>query len=299
MATFLWTGHKTRAATTDAILRTQLLSWHNAMLACGLVQAGDTGQINFSTVTRPVAGGQPIGNLVYRFNDALQSTAPVFLLVKVYTFVDASSWGFIFNAAPATDGACGPSASGPPAYCYGMGDASGAENTTIRISGDGSRICLIAQPIEYYQHLGFVYCLERSKDNNGVDTNEGLQQFHQQRDDGGGVYKETPRAAFIQFTPFTASNNAMNGCQMPLGSTGSLPQNKVAVYPFRAFLGGEKAPPLGILGYFKADLYNRTPVGIACYDGQLHTYIPLGGNYDHSASDGTTPGANAILMRWE
>jgi hypothetical protein len=46
--------------------------------AMGLVQTSDTGQINWATVTRPAIGALA-GYEMWRFNDALQATKPVFI----------------------------------------------------------------------------------------------------------------------------------------------------------------------------------------------------------------------------
>ena len=64
--------------TSDAGFRAWGAEFHAQLLACGLTQTADTGQINWTTVTRPGAGVMA-GYEVWRFNDTLQSTVPVFL----------------------------------------------------------------------------------------------------------------------------------------------------------------------------------------------------------------------------
>ena len=48
------------------------------LLAVGMVQTADTGQINWTTVTRPGTNTDG-GYEIWKFNDALQSTAPIFI----------------------------------------------------------------------------------------------------------------------------------------------------------------------------------------------------------------------------
>lgn len=51
------------------------------ILASGMVQTADTGQLDFTTITTTGAAGTPFGYRLYAFNDALQSTMPI--IVKV------------------------------------------------------------------------------------------------------------------------------------------------------------------------------------------------------------------------
>lgn len=48
----------------------------------GVTQTGDTGQINTSTVTRPVVINTAAGYVIGRFNDSLQSTSPIFFKLE-------------------------------------------------------------------------------------------------------------------------------------------------------------------------------------------------------------------------
>jgi hypothetical protein len=50
--------------------------------AIGLTKTGDTGQINWSSVAVPTAANTAAGYEVYAFNDALQSSAPIYLRIE-------------------------------------------------------------------------------------------------------------------------------------------------------------------------------------------------------------------------
>lgn len=50
------------------------------LAAVGLVQTADTGQVNWSTVTRPSAATDG-GYEIWRFNDALQATLPIYIRI--------------------------------------------------------------------------------------------------------------------------------------------------------------------------------------------------------------------------
>jgi hypothetical protein len=60
----------------------------NAKLASvGLVQTADTGQINWATIApAPTLGMQSVGYEIWRFNDALQATAPIYIKLEYGTY---------------------------------------------------------------------------------------------------------------------------------------------------------------------------------------------------------------------
>lgn len=80
--TIVWGN--TNVSMTDAVFRSRCLSVHDALLmgGSGLVQTTDTGQMNFATVTVGGASSNTRGYTIYRFNDALQATSPIFIKVE-------------------------------------------------------------------------------------------------------------------------------------------------------------------------------------------------------------------------
>lgn len=64
---------------TDANFRLWINEIHNALIALGWVQTADTGQIVFSTVTRPTSAGVFQGFATYHMNDSFQATCAVFM----------------------------------------------------------------------------------------------------------------------------------------------------------------------------------------------------------------------------
>ncbi len=74
-------------STTDAQFRSWGLAFHNSLIAVGITNTADSGQIDFATVTIPGAGTSA-GYKIYRFNDALQASAPIFF--RIDYGIDAS-----------------------------------------------------------------------------------------------------------------------------------------------------------------------------------------------------------------
>lgn len=78
MTTTTWS---TNAYVSDtATFRAAGLEIKNALTTLGCVQTADTGQINWATVTYPGVNADG-GYEVWRFNDALQGTAPIFFKI--------------------------------------------------------------------------------------------------------------------------------------------------------------------------------------------------------------------------
>ena len=63
---------------TDAGFRVWGTEFHAQLLAIGLTLTSDTGQINWTTVVRPALNGTA-GYEIWRFNDTLQGTTPIFI----------------------------------------------------------------------------------------------------------------------------------------------------------------------------------------------------------------------------
>ena len=99
--------------TDDAMLQAWVKDLHEHILAAGLVQTEDTGQIDPETVTLPsvttTIGRSPIGHFIYRFTDALQDARPVFiklLLMRLGTSAGSCLGSHVW-AGSGTDGAGG------------------------------------------------------------------------------------------------------------------------------------------------------------------------------------------------
>jgi hypothetical protein len=69
---------------TDAGFRAWGSEMSAKLAAIGLVQTSDTGQINWATVTRSAAN-VAAGYEIWRFNDSLQSTSPIFIKLEYGT----------------------------------------------------------------------------------------------------------------------------------------------------------------------------------------------------------------------
>jgi hypothetical protein len=92
------------AHTTDAQFRAWGLELSNALQAAGFVKTADTGQINWATVVRP-AINTSAGYEIYRFDDALQGTYPIFFKLEYGATTSATVAAMWLTVATGSNGA--------------------------------------------------------------------------------------------------------------------------------------------------------------------------------------------------
>lgn len=68
--------------TTNAGFRAWAAMVHKALVEVGMVQTSDTGQINLETAETPAVNSTYAGYEIFRFDDALQATQPIFIKVE-------------------------------------------------------------------------------------------------------------------------------------------------------------------------------------------------------------------------
>lgn len=314
MATYSWWLKP--KATSDAVLRTQLTTFRDILVTCGLVQTSDTGQIDLATVTRPGGVGE-IGIFIFRFNDALQSTAPVFLRVRCYQFSATGCWGFTILVGTGTDGAGVLANSSGQIDHYAWGSNNGnATIPTHRFSGDGSRLQIFTLTPYYTAQNSCYLSIERTKSLVGADTGEGLIVYFKDGPtsystslDGDSIGSFNNAANFVWKRAANPPTTTMRGCLMPAtGLIGVAGTNEVYTYPLRGFNQIEYAPSMCVLGYFDRHLKSQVPIKITLYDGLQHTFFPCGYSGENTpynetlgfaAADNTTADGTALLIRWE
>lgn len=259
----------------DASFRQWVAGLDAALIACGLVLAGDTGQLDPTTVTKPAAAGVA-GYRIYRFNDALQATKPVFIKVQ-YGVAAISTWPprLIVQVGTATNGAGALAGVTTPARTLDAFAAPTTDQTTTAwTSGnmaDNARILLhtggSAAPDSSQYNRGAGFCVERSKDLAGDDTNEALH--------------------FLWWAGTVAGQQSLSWTALGVVADASLPilhpqgsmvsASDVGVSPCFPQFGKFMAPLVSVFGYWQTDMSILTPVPVTLY-GVTRNYLPLGGN---------------------
>lgn len=159
----------------DADFRAWAQGTHNMLTACGLVQTADTGQINFTTVTRPAATDTVAGYAIYRFSDALQATQPVFIKLEYGTSNAVDRPALWVSVGTTTSGAGALGGQLTARVMVGAQSSKVAAATLpTYVSGDGSRIS-VAFNVDFSNgNFGSVIHVERTRNSAGAYTADGL-----------------------------------------------------------------------------------------------------------------------------
>lgn len=169
--------HLPAMITLDADYRTFCQGAHNALVSIGtLVQTADTGQLNLSTVTRPSIGTYA-GYEIFRFNDALQATVPIFVKVEYGSSATAVTIPALgVTCGSGTDGAGNLTFAGPRIY-GGPGQATSwpRQWKPLLACGNpsGFALSLNIDPTGSGNSYDAFLSVERTRDANGIATSDG------------------------------------------------------------------------------------------------------------------------------
>lgn len=278
------------ATITDAEFRAVSQFIANTMETGGIIKTSDTGQVNLTTMTFPVANYTAAGYEIRRFSDALQATAPIFMKIEYARGGGANFFDIFLTLGTGSDGA---------------GNITGIKYSRTQLNlatNFTSSSCLISAGASWVifmlgtnsSGLG-VFSLERAKTSTGADSNRGLYLL---------TNKPPQQCRFIDYTGVSSPINegSSGGCFAPAQATSGLHSSgNVAVYPFYFFGAGETMPPSrNLVGGFDANFTDGSSYSVQLY-GQTQTmYKPLsGGSYWFNPARTYSPSSLRTLMRWE
>jgi hypothetical protein len=253
----------------DATFRTWGSGVAAQIAAMGLVQTGDTGQINWTTVTRP-AINTSAGYEVWRFNDALQSTKPVFIRLDYGIAGVADRPRIIARVGTATDGA-GTLTGQFGGAVTSLPTASKTAGVLLPslCAGSASRLNLFTHvdPAGSASTYGIMIFVERTKTSAGVNTGDGI-----------ATWIASPNTMLYQAIPFSGSipASSSNLPAVPLGApTGAISSvgASVGFSPSVVCLG--KTLFASWASYVSADIPKLVPISLD-HLGAVHTMMPLG-----------------------
>lgn len=154
----------------DAGFRQWAQGIHDAIVGAGLIQTADTGQIDFTTVTRPT--NAYAGVALYRFNDSLQATRPIFLQVSYGTGSPNSVPKVALSVGTGTTGA--GALTGATAIPFNSPTSTGGQNGPVFAShGEGS-FALNHTPTPGTVTGGVTIVVDRIRDENGAIPDDGV-----------------------------------------------------------------------------------------------------------------------------
>lgn len=276
--------------TSDATFRLWGAGISAKLALMGLVQTADTGQINWTTVTRPLAANTVMGYEIWRFADALQATAPVYLKIEFGSGGVTLAPGVWITIGTASNGAGTLTGQLSTRAQISTANTSNATPTNCVFSGDTGRVGIAM----YTNQSGCAqaWFIERTKDTAGADTAAGVlfMAFH------GGT---NPR--LMQYIPASGSVPAIvidSNFAPPFGVTSGAYGSDLAVYNNLHQLGGSYLNAgLAVVGYFNADISRDVTFTMTLY-GSTHTLYPLG-NTTSLSTVGRSGAALSLAMRYE
>ncbi len=280
--------------TSDATFRAWSKELHDEMIAAGLVQTSDTGQINFTTVTRP--GNSAVGGYtIYRFNDSLQSTAPIFLKIEWAT-----------------------ASTNQPTIWLTVGTGSNGSGTLTGVTSD-RRVCFVnAVPVSYANTYVSYVCVTAGAlavawKLGAAGTGKGMGYFSVIRstDDTGaptGAWAAITRSygatsyyecQVINFTNLTTYPSSLDGSHsnVPQNVSSSLVGADVQV--FKHYVCAPRVSPLfAQVTVLTSEVGQSTSFSVIPIGSTIsRTYISLGPNGNYAAIGGTVN--STLAMIWE
>lgn len=272
-----------QSQTSAVLFRAWSQVLHDGLIAVGLVQTADTGQINLTTVALPGAPSYA-GYEIYRFADTLQATKPVF--IKIEYGVPSSAVGGVFRVSVGT-------------ATNGAGTLTGLLSTTATITGQWSVTDTASQPAYFFGDTSSVavawpssnasagwrpsmFMVERTRNSDGTPNGDAVVMAVVQGYGYGGAataFGDTFAAVLSYLNNSVGTRNSLPisspghvGYWDSAGSTSGLDNN---LFPFLVITPKQEAQMLSVLGCYSYTLAGQQTAQVTAL-GATHTYLSLG-----------------------
>jgi len=280
---------------TDAAFRAWSKFIFDGMIAGGWVQTADTGQINFATVTRPLAGNTARGYIIVRMDGSLQSTVPVYMRMDFGSGGSAAVMGVWVTLGPSSTGAGvinTPWLSNPTsgaALVQTASSSSAMVQPYSFISADTDRVHFVIGVNAAASTICILMSLERTKSASGNADGTGLLFYYS--GSGGALNRNQYLfAADVPQPPVEQGTVAI----LPIRNTGVTSQNWGIGIP-TPFAGLSQQPGLGVLITQSLDATNYGRFGIDVYGDRVVYQALFSVRATGFGRDGTT----VVLMRFD
>lgn len=282
---------------TDANFRSWGSGISAAIAAVGLIQTADTAQINWTTVLAPSTTNQKRGYEMWRFNDGLQATRPIFIRLDYGSGPNIQYNPQIWlTVGTATDGAGNVTANAsfpnsflPVRTMFMQSNVSwyafnGSFRAPFYVSSDGAGSLLLAgwmnNPNVFNNPTwaGGLMLVERTRDWDGTPNGEGALTIT-----SGGNQNPSTQVLIIGNAATYTQGNAWTGVPAMAGGafsltpkTGMSGSGVINLYP--VFTGGTpqmNGPSKHVVAVWAGDVpgWSRFPLSIY---GESGTFVSLG-----------------------
>ena len=258
--------------TNDATFRAIGTVIGPAILAVNLIQTSDTGQINWTSVTKPTLANTVAGYEIFRFNDSLQSTSPIYIKIEYgignYT---TTYFGFWITIGTGTNGS--GTLTGNKSNRFQLAGNNDSGTRTSYFSGDTNRLAFVLWPPNTSTEW-IVFGIERTHDSSGTDTGDGCHILTAcQGISTLGVTQYLPLGTTTPYLPNATTNGWY--CSVPLSGGGSLSPN-IYTYPCKTYGMYESLPVFNFVHYAASDMTVGSTVTITGYDSTSRSYLAPG-----------------------
>lgn len=268
----------------------------DAIANCGIIRESDANvgtQINWSTVAAPNSTNQSRGYEIYRFDDAMQATTPVYFKIEYGSGGGATvpalwlTWG---NGANASGNVTGNTTTRQQIL-----SSSVSANVTSYYSGANNRFCMgFCAGGTVQQHMNLF--MERTLDANGAVTSAGLAIV---MENSTTKYQVLWTQAAGNVTAFESNYGVITpGSYYNSGLLRGMTGEHLASYPLVFFEGATVHNPQTMaMCYFNAEWTTGAPAVVPVYGANTY-YMPLGNTsmYSVSARGGSR---TCWMMRWD
>jgi hypothetical protein len=261
--------------TTDAMFRLWGASIAPALSAIGLVQTSDTGQINWTTVLAPTTTNQYRGYEIWRLNDSLQGTAPVFFKIEYGSSNAAVSPSLRISVGKGSDGA-GTITNQIVQLTTGFNGANSIAFSYASSSSGGSGFSLYLSPFNGSGQTSPAFCFERSLDSAGNPTIEGIMVASSASaaslaSNWQAFRYSTPSSSIVWTCPITLPGT-ISGASLAITNGTSITVAKTMVLPIPIYCPGVTPwTSKQLLGILPGDAVQESLFDISIY-GTTHRY---------------------------
>lgn len=192
-----------------------------------LTRVTQTGEINWTTVTAPLAANTFQGFEVYRLNDSLHSTAPVFLKFEYGSGAAATTSAIRLTIGKGADGSGNITGVLQSAInVFAADNVSAALSNCYISNGDGSGFVFSLQPDNPVAQGGFC-CVERSRNTAGQPTASALMLAFQRY---GTITHINRFIAYNLETTLAADGTGLFACPLALSTDIGVTNGAVAQF---------------------------------------------------------------------
>jgi hypothetical protein len=256
-----------------------------AIATAGWVQTADTGQINWSTVVRS-AGGTAAGYEIWRLNDSLQSTAPIYIKVEYGTGPTTAYPGLWITAGTGSDGAGALTSLAGTGTSVTTRQAAHVINSIdtwpntllpMEVNGDGSSLVIALWPNAPGGDFGIFFALERYRNWDNTPNGDGFIVIY----GASGGNGNTQKSQSVYFSTTVAQPGQASLVPAPyfgLGGTGSSCVVGNTLYPIPILPGWgfkTQAPMAMVMVVARSDLTAGNSFTLTHY-GVAHTFHAMG-----------------------